>query len=462
MPWAHPSMSLGMVHEFPRALRPASDVWGGEDGLGPGSAWEGLLEGQLQLLSELVGSSNLGSTLDRICRLVEAFNPDILASVLLLDPNGKTVHHGAAPSLPDGYWNAIEGACIGPQAGSCGTAMHRRERVIVTDIATDPLWEVYRAFALPHGLMACWSMPIFSPEGRVEGSFALYFRTPRSPSSDDLKLVDFAARLTGVALERIREHEHLQRALADLEAARVQAVAASQAKGTFLASMSHELRTPLNAILLLSELLAADAGLGGNTTAERDIQSIQSSARHLLSLVNGVLDLARIEAGATTFCWETLELAPFLEELGLSIQPLLASRDNRLRLDLDPQGLAFVTDVTKLRQILTNLLGNAAKFTQSSTITLAVDRWGGDVRFRVEDEGIGMTPDQLERVFGRFEQAQARTGRDHGGTGLGLTICQELCALLGGRIEAESRPGTGTTMTVLLPLKPRGDSLPLP
>src|ERR1041384_9875 len=131
----------------------------------------------------------------------------VLVSILLLSPDGKSLRHGAAPSLPKTYTKAIDGAPIGPRAGSCGTAAYRRERVIVSDIATDPLWDEYRHFAMEHGLRACWSTPIFSPTRDVLGTFALYSREPRSPSSEQLNLIEQITHLAAVALERERAAE---------------------------------------------------------------------------------------------------------------------------------------------------------------------------------------------------------------------------------------------------------------
>jgi signal transduction histidine kinase len=434
--------------QAPPSQVPGDPLLGSAAAKGP-DRWAQLLDGQLELLSLLMGQQDFHAALEGICRLVEAFNPDILASVLLLNPDGRTVRHGAAPSLPKAYWNAIDGAEIGPAAGSCGTAMHRRQQVIVTDIAEDPLWAVYKAVALPFGLRACWSTPILSPEGEVEGAFAMYFLTPRAPDDEDLRLVGFAARLAGVALDRIRAQERLREANRQLEQARLAADQANQAKTEFLASMSHELRTPLNAILLFTELLAEDAK---DAQVAKDLQGLQAAGQHLLALVNGILDLSKIEAGAMEVHLDEVPVEGLLAEVADAMRPLLEARCNRLVLEVDP-ALGFLrTDATKLRQVMLNLLGNANKFTEGGTLTVSAWREGGEARFRVQDTGIGMTPDQMARVFQAFAQGDGSTARRYGGTGLGLMLSRRLCELLGGTLTLESEAGRGTTLTAVLPI----------
>ncbi len=412
--------------------------------------WERLMDGEIHILAMLVGESDFHVILEGICRLIEAFNPEVISSVLLLDPDGKTMRKGASPSLPEAYMDLIEGLPIGPCVGSCGTAMYRAEQVIVTDITTDPLWADYEAVTRPFGLRACWSTPILSAQGKVEGTFALYFRTPKAPTPDDLKLVNFAARLTGVAIDRIKAHMELHAAVSQLEEARQAAEQANAAKSRFLASMSHELRTPLNAILLFSELMKEEVGQDSDAVLS-DLTRVQSASQHLLALVNGILDLSKIEAGAMTVELQDVEVAGLLDELSGTLRPLVEAKGNRLEISLDPHLGMLRTDALKLRQILYNLIGNAGKFTEEGTITLRAERIAGWARFAVRDTGIGMSPEGLSRLFQEFSQAEADTARRYGGTGLGLTICKRLCGLLGGRIEVESQLGLGSTFTVLLP-----------
>ncbi|WP_342235627.1 response regulator [Inquilinus sp. OTU3971] len=235
--------------------------------------------------------------------------------------------------------------------------------------------------------------------------------------------------------------------------ARDQATQATLAKSRFLANMSHELRTPLNAIIGLAEMLAEDAEDQALTEFREPLDRVLRAGRHLLELINDVLDLSKIEAGRLDLHEEEIDLAALVADLAGASQPLAARNGNRLVVER-PAGLGSMrADQTRLRQIILNLLSNACKFTEGGTVTLAVarDAEEGWVRFRVSDTGIGMTRDQLGRLFQEFTQADSSTTRRYGGTGLGLAISQRLAALMGGTIAVESEPGVGTSFTVRLP-----------
>src|SRR6266853_750186 len=177
---------------------------------------EALRDGESRILEMIARDAALEETLENLVRVVEAQFAGLLCSVLLLDEDGQHVRHGAAPSLPKPYTDAIDGMSIGPKAGSCGTAMYRREPVVVTDILQDPLWEQYRGVAEPYGLRACWSTPILAHSGKALGSFAMYYREPRSPSSAETRALEMATHLAGIAIERKLTHEQLQRSEAYL------------------------------------------------------------------------------------------------------------------------------------------------------------------------------------------------------------------------------------------------------
>ena len=239
--------------------------------------------------------------------------------------------------------------------------------------------------------------------------------------------------------------------ITDLLRARREAEAANSAKSQFLASMSHELRTPLNAIIGYSEMLQEDAEERGDASAVPDLQKIHAAGKHLLTLINDVLDLSKIEAGKMQLHLETFDVAVLVEQVGATIQPLVERNANRLELRCDASVGAMRSDTTRLRQILLNLLSNACKFTDHGRITLEVDRSGDTLVFRVRDSGIGMTPEQLGRLFQAFSQADTSTAARYGGTGLGLAITRRLCQLMGGDVAVESEAGVGSTFTVRLP-----------
>ena len=247
----------------------------------------------------------------------------------------------------------------------------------------------------------------------------------------------------------------LKRVEETLTAARDQAEAMSRTKSSFLANMSHELRTPLNAIIGLTELLCDNAARFGTEKALEPLRRVLRAGRHLLGLINDILDLSKIEAGKMDLTLESVAIKPVVEEVLGTARPLAEQNKNALELDC-PAGIGSVhADNMRLRQILLNLLSNACKFTKGGTVRLRVARaeeagqhW---VDFAVSDTGIGMTDEQLGRLFQEFTQADASTTRQFGGTGLGLAISRRLCRLMGGDITVTSAPGEGSTFTVRLP-----------
>ena len=231
--------------------------------------------------------------------------------------------------------------------------------------------------------------------------------------------------------------------------------AASRHKSEFLASMSHELRTPLNAIIGYSEMLQEDAAEQGADTLVPDLRKISSAGKHLLELVNSVLDLSKIEAGRMELHLETFGAAELLAEVRAMSEPLAARKHNRFGIDCAADVTTLHSDHGKLRQVLLNLVGNAAKFTENGQITLAVssETLGGQrwVNFAVTDTGIGMNTEQMARLFQDFSQAESDTARRFGGTGLGLALSRRLCRMMGGDITVRSVPGAGSTFVAHLP-----------
>jgi signal transduction histidine kinase len=243
--------------------------------------------------------------------------------------------------------------------------------------------------------------------------------------------------------------------VAELRVTQRQAEAATRAKSDFLASMSHELRTPLNAIILYSELLQEEAEDTAQQKSIPDLQRIRSAGSHLLELINGILDLSKIEAGKMTLSLEHFDVRTMVHELIDTVGPLVQQNENALIVQCADDLGTMYADLMKTRQILLNLLGNAAKFTRGGTILLDVgrDETGAQpsVVFAVTDTGVGMTPEQADKIFDPFTQADAKTTRRYGGTGLGLAIVSRFCRLMGGSVSVESDPGRGSRFTVRLP-----------
>jgi len=243
------------------------------------------------------------------------------------------------------------------------------------------------------------------------------------------------------------------------EDSRELAESANQAKSVFLAGMSHELRTPLNAIIGYSELLDEEVADIGQTQLQPDLRKIRAAGQQLLELINNVLDLSKIEAGKLEIHWEDVELAQLLREVVDTAHPLVLRKANVLTLDIEPALPPVRGDSQKLRQVLLNLLSNASKFTEGGQLNLKLRRrlQGEDeahdwLVFEVRDSGIGMTPEQIDRLFLPFTQADSTTTRRFGGTGLGLAISRRLARLLGGEITVTSTPGRGSCFTVTMPL----------
>ena len=267
-------------------------------------------------------------------------------------------------------------------------------------------------------------------------------------------LRDAAGRIVGTvgAVMDITERKRIEE---QLVAAVDASEDASRAKSAFLANMSHELRTPLNAIIGYSEMLQEDLRERGAADLVPDMAKIHGAGKHLLRLINDILDVSKIEAGKMDLLPEVFDVATVVRDVAATIGPLAQARGNTLEVRC-AQSIGFMNaDLTRVRQVLLNLLSNAAKFTEGGRISLEVDRMAMNeeawMRFRVRDTGIGMTPEQLARLFKAFTQADVSTTRKYGGTGLGLVISRQLCQMMGGEVTVDSAPGTGSTFTVLLP-----------
>jgi signal transduction histidine kinase/CheY-like chemotaxis protein len=266
------------------------------------------------------------------------------------------------------------------------------------------------------------------------------------------------AKVVDSQSELMREIDRHYATMNQLLSAKEEAERANRAKSDFLARMSHELRTPLNTVIGYSEILLEDAEIEGRGQAISDLEKISLAGKHLLQLVNDVLDLAKIEAGKMELLAEEVDLQAFVRQIEATSRSNVAKNANELIVECAPDLGVVVADTTKLRQAVLNLLSNAAKFTNNGKITLSVTRVRHgrreEVIIAVRDTGIGMSVAQREKLFANFSQADPSISAKYGGTGLGLALSQKLCRLMGGRIEVRSELGVGSEFSIHLPVKP--------
>ena len=406
---------------------------------------ESFREGQSRILEMIAANAPLGEILERLVLLIEAQSPGMLCSVLLLSDDGNHIRNGAAPSLPEEYVKAIDGAPIGPKHGSCGTAMHRGKPVIVTDIFTDPLWEDYRDLAAAAaGLRACWSTPIMSGRGKVMGSFAMYYRQPQTPTGAEARLTDVATHIAALAIE----HQKTQEALAQMQAELAQAAHVNSMR-ELARSIGQEVNQTLAAIVA-----NANRGLQSLDQNKPDPAELREALTNISREGNRTIEIiARIRALAKESALQKVPLnfGALVSEV-LSLVTREAQRERiTIQTELADDLPAVLGDRVQLQQVLLNLVMNGMEAMsgieqQTLELTVSIDRGdNGDVVVAVTDRGSGIKPHELDRVFKAFHTTKSAS------LGMGLAICQSIIEAHGGRLWAESNIGPGTTFKFTLP-----------
>ena len=359
--------------------------------------------------------------------------------------DGECCHAAADYNNPPGLLELWQRTQI--RAGretATGRALLERRPVQITDAQSDPEYHFPEALRL-QSFRSVLAVPLLR-EGVPLGTIAVW-KTEVAPFTDrQIELVSTFADQAVIAIENVRLFDEIQdksRQLAE----------ASQHKSQFLANMSHELRTPLNAIIGVSEMLREDAEALKQDTEPLD--RVLGAGRHLLALINDILDLSKIEAGRMELALSSFPLAPLIADVVKTIEPLAAKNSNKVAVHCAADMGTMHADQMRLRQALLNLMSNANKFTERGTINID-GRQGQEngrdwITLAVADTGIGMTPEQMRRLFQEFSQASSTTASKYGGTGLGLAISRRFCQMMGGDITVESEPGRGSTFTIRLP-----------
>jgi len=418
-----------------------------------------ILKGQNLALEMTLKNTPLTETLSVISRNVEYhIGRGVMVAVHLIDSGTRTLRVEAAPSLPHGYKESLDGRAVD---ASLESAFITASGTVIKDIGRDLRWRAHRDLAKKFGLKSCWLMPIQAADGHLLGTFVMYNRPPHDPSTAEQQVVNLFQHTTAVCIQRhleVTERADAVAALREsekrLRQAQEVAESANSAKGLFLANMSHEIRTPLGAIMGFLDLMK------DSTTSPDEFQNyigvMERNSRQLLRIVDEVLDLSKIEAGKFL-----VESVPFsLEELLTDIHALMAFKAKEKGL-LYTQRMSqhrpdrVVGDPIRVRQILINVIGNAIKFTDRGFVSVDIAFAGDLLMISVEDTGCGISPQTAKRLFRPFSQADSSTTRLYGGTGLGLTLTMRLCQALGGNfILDRSEVGQGSKFVATLQLKP--------
>lgn len=450
-------------------------------------AAESLHTGQSRVLELIAKDVPLKEVLESLMLLIESQSSGLYCSVLLLDEDGIHIHPSAAPHLPATYMAMLDGIPIGPMSGSCGTAMFRKEMVIVTDVLSDPLWASYKGLIEPHGFRACWSTPIFLNRDVILGSFAMYYKEVRSPGPQELALMGVATHIAGIAIERTLRARELERhrfhleqlvsartaelsatnqellnALATLSATQEELVRRDKlaALGALVAGVAHELNTPIGNSLVAASTLADhthafsasyESGMT-RSMLEKFLADACSASdlllRNLQRAANLVSDFKQIATPQSTSQRSKFTLDKLIQEI---------EKPN------DQSGLTLHTDITShieidsypgpLSDVLRNLINNAIKHGyaghDTGDIYLTVTSNSTGMELSVRDHGNGIDPIHLTRIFDPF----FTTTLGSGNSGLGLYVAHNIVTgILGGQLHVSSTLGQGSIFTISLPL----------
>jgi PAS domain S-box-containing protein len=441
----------------------------------------------LKLLSEcnqaLVRATDEQELLDKVCHIVVEFGGYRMVWVGLAEQDeAKTVRPVAQAGFEEGYLEKLHVTWSDTEygRGPTGIAIRSGQPAVAQNILTDPRFTLWREAAIKRNYASSIALPL-SAEEQVFGALNIYAAESDAFDTEEIGLLmeltndlAYGIRLLRAQAERKRAEEalrayqeHLEELVeartTELAAAKEQAEAADRLKSAFLATMSHELRTPLNSIIGFTGIILK--GLAGplNEEQTKQLTMVRDSSRHLLHLVNDVLDLSKIEAGQLEIASESFDIRQIIEKVGRTVAPLVEQKGLTLSTKIAPEMGQIISDQRRVEQILINLINNAIKFTETGEVKIIANFKEDSpkeypisgIRIQVIDTGIGIKPEDMNVVFRPFQQIDTGLSRKHEGTGLGLSICKKLVEILGGQIWVESKWGLGTTFTFTLPLEGR-------
>jgi signal transduction histidine kinase len=374
----------------------------------------------------------------------------------------KIVVPVAQSGFEDGYLSSVKITYDDSQTGMSptGMAIKTKKPQVINDIPGDPRYAPWRDEALKKGYKSSMASPLIDTEDKVMGALNIYSSEPTFFTPERIRLFNVFANQAATAIENIRLIEGLEQKVkertSELEIARLQAEAASRAKSDFLANMSHELRTPLNAIIGFSEMMKD--GMAGplSETQKEYLTDIWDSGRHLLSLINDILDLSKIEAGKLEFELSEFNLRELIDRSLVMFKEKAMKHNIKVKAEVEEGIENIEADERKIKQVMFNLLSNAFKFTpDGGSVSVRARRIeaGDFVEISVEDTGIGISEEDQKKLFQPFQQLETVLSKKHPGTGLGLAICKSIVELHGGRIWVESEVGKGTRFIFTIPVK---------
>jgi len=406
--------------------------------------------GELRALGEVIQAVN--STLDLetvlstiVAKAVQLSGTDA-GTIYVLDHARREFHLRANCGMDQDLINALTIRHIGLDDPNVARDIAQRDPTQVADLRKEPPTAL-NEITLRAGYRARLTAPLFRGEDIV-GLLVVRRKMPSAFAQNTVELIKTFAAQSVLAIQNARLFSEIEEKSRQLESA-------SQHKSQFLANMSHELRTPLNAIIGVTEMLQEDARDLKREDEIEPLNRVLNGGRHLLGLINDILDLSKIEAGKMEVHIEEFGIVPLIDDAVNTIETLAAKNSNRLVVDCEPEIGVMLADQTRVRQALLNLLSNANKFTEGGTVTIRAQRQqqaGRDwITMAVGDTGIGMTPQQMGKLFQQFSQADSSTTRKYGGTGLGLAISRRFCQMMDGDITVESELGRGSTFTIRLP-----------